>query len=197
MRRTLAHVKCHLHVTTDYKLLDSSLKQLCHQKDLGIVVTKDLKWTKQVEEITSKASSMLGFIRRTASDTHNIHVRKVLYLSLVRSKLGYAGQPGVGTSNCHRHTVNRTGPTSRDQIHPFPSLQNSHNIHGERLLVIGILPVCYWHEFLDLVFLYKSILSNDVNVSIRTTTRTRNADPVNGILLFGTVQLFRQLNFCY
>ncbi|CAB4023750.1 Hypothetical predicted protein, partial [Paramuricea clavata] len=79
-------------VKTNYKLLDSSLKQLCHQKDLGIVVTKDLKWTKQIEEITSKASSMLGFIRRTASDTHNIHVRKVLYLSLVRSKLGYASQ---------------------------------------------------------------------------------------------------------
>ena len=82
-------------VTTNYKLLDSSLKQLCHQKDLGIVVTKDLKWTKQIEEITSKASSMLGFIRRTASDTHNIHVRKVLYLSLVRSKLGYASQVWV------------------------------------------------------------------------------------------------------
>ena len=33
------------------------------------------------------------------------------------------------------------------------------------------------------VFIYKSILSNDVNVSIRTTTRTtRNANPVNGIL---------------
>ena len=49
---------------------------------------------------------------------------------------------------------------------------------------LGILPVCYWHEFLGLVFLYKSILSNDVNVSIRTTTwTTRNADPDNGILL--------------
>ena len=35
---------------------------------------------------------MLGFIRRTASDTHDIHVRKVLYLFLVRSKLGYASQ---------------------------------------------------------------------------------------------------------
>ena len=82
-------------VTTEYKLLDSSLKQLCHQKNLGIVVTKDLKWTKQVEEITSKASSMLGFIRRTATNTHNIHVRKVLYLSLVRSKLGYASQVSI------------------------------------------------------------------------------------------------------
>ena len=71
-------------VTTEYKLLDSPLKQLCHQKDLGLL--------SQSQEITSKASSMLGFIRRTASDTHNIHVRKVLYLSSVRSKLGYASQ---------------------------------------------------------------------------------------------------------
>ncbi|CAB4022193.1 Hypothetical predicted protein, partial [Paramuricea clavata] len=90
-------------VATNYKLLDSSLRQLCHQKDLGIVVTKDLKWTKQVEEITSKASSMLGFIRRTASDTHNIHVRKVLYLSLVRSKLGYASQNKYTTRTILEH----------------------------------------------------------------------------------------------
>ena len=56
--------------------------------------------------------------------------------------------------------------------------------YRERLRALGILLVCYWHEFLGLVFLYKSILSNDVNVSIRTTTwTTRNAHPVNGILL--------------
>ena len=79
-------------ITTKYTLQDNAMKPLTHQKDLGIVVTKDLKWKKQVEEISSKANSMLGFIRRTASVTHDIHVRKVLYLSLVRSKLGYASQ---------------------------------------------------------------------------------------------------------
>ena len=39
-------------VTAEYKLLNIPLKTLRHQKDLGITVTKDFKWTKQVEEVT-------------------------------------------------------------------------------------------------------------------------------------------------
>jgi hypothetical protein len=151
-------------VRTVYKLLDSSLKQLCHQKDLGIVVTKDLKWTKQVEEITSKASSMLGFIHRTASDMHNIHVRKVLYLSLVRSKLGFASQVWAPQTVTDILSTERVQRRATKFILSLP--YRTATTYRERLLVIGILPVCYWHEFLDLVFLYKSILSNDVNVSI-------------------------------
>jgi hypothetical protein len=156
----------------------SPTKQLCHQKDLGIVVTKDLKWTKQVEEITSKASSMLGFIRRTASDPRAKGLVPVLSAQQVR-----ICQPGVGTSNCHRHTVNRMGSTSRDQIHPFPSLQNSHNIQGTTTRY-RYSPSLLLARIFRLSFPYKSILSNDVNVSIRRTTRTtRNADSVNGILI--------------
>ncbi|CAB4039783.1 Hypothetical predicted protein, partial [Paramuricea clavata] len=114
-------------VTTNYKLLDSSLKQLCHQKGLGIVVTKDLKWTKQVEEITSKASSMLGFIRRTASDTHNIHVRKVLYLSLVRSKLGYASQiieEHNNGSHCYKLAMNHLGDLNASEYQQLLGARN-------------------------------------------------------------------------
>ena len=83
-------------VTAEYKLLHIPLKTLSHQKDLGITVTKDLKWTKQVEEVTSKANSMLGFVRRTASDIHNIEVVPVLGSRQVR-----VCQPGVGTTNCN------------------------------------------------------------------------------------------------
>jgi hypothetical protein len=67
-------------IITEYKLLNNPLKPLAYQKDLRIVVTKDLKCKKQVEDISSKVNSMLGFIRRTASVRHNTHVRKVLYL---------------------------------------------------------------------------------------------------------------------
>jgi hypothetical protein len=79
---------------------------------------------------------MLGFIRWTASDPRAKGLVPVLSAQQVR-----ICQPGVGTSNCHRHTVNRTGSTSRDQIHPFPSLQmlqNSHNIQG--------MTTSYWYS---------------------------------------------------
>ena len=85
-----------------------------------------------------------------------------------------------GPSYCRRHIVNRTGSTSRPNS-SFPSFPTA-TTYGERLRAIGIFLLCYWHEYLNLVF--SSILSNDVNVSIRTITRmTRNANPVNGILL--------------
>ena len=56
--------------------------------------------------------------------------------------------------------------------------------YSTRLQTISIIPVCYWHAYLDLVCLYKCILSNDSNVSIRAPIRnTRNVDIDNGILL--------------
>ena len=101
---------------------------------------------------------------------------------IVRSKLGYASQVWAPKTVTDILSIERVQRRATKFILSLP--YRTATTYRERLLVIGILPVCYWHEFLDLVFLYKSILSNDVNVSIRTTTRTtRNADPVNGILL--------------
>ena len=51
--------------------------------------------------------------------------------------------------------------------------------YRERLLSIDILPICYWHEFLDLVFLFKATngivcVSHDVlPVRIGSTRVTR------------------------
>jgi hypothetical protein len=82
-------------ITAEYQLLDGPLKTIDCQKDLGIIVTNDLKCNKQVEEGISKANSILGFIRQTASNTPNVHVRKILYLSLV-SKQVRVCQSSVG-----------------------------------------------------------------------------------------------------
>ena len=41
------------------------------QKDLGVLVTKHLKWNSQVLAACSKANRMLGFLRRSAFDTHD------------------------------------------------------------------------------------------------------------------------------
>ncbi len=48
-----------------------------------------------------------------------------------------------------------------------------------------ILPVCYWQEYLDMVYLFKCLVySLDKNISIKCPGRvTRINDPSNGILL--------------
>ena len=64
-----------------YKLSDVQVKTIEAQKDLGVL-----------EMELPKANRMLGFIRRSAFDTHDQRVRKLLYTSLPRSNLTYYSQ---------------------------------------------------------------------------------------------------------
>ncbi|CAB4036156.1 Hypothetical predicted protein, partial [Paramuricea clavata] len=77
---------------TQYTISDTPVLQSSSQKDLGITTTNDLKWNKQVQEISTKANKMLGFVKRTAFDIRQRRVRKVLYLTMVRSQLAYGSQ---------------------------------------------------------------------------------------------------------
>ena len=72
--------RSHQPIIAEYQLIDTSLKSLITLKDLGIIISNDLKWNKQVHGTV--------FFRRSAADINNIQVRKILYLSLVRSKWG-------------------------------------------------------------------------------------------------------------
>ena len=58
-------------------------------KDLGIVMSHDLSWNKHYDYLLSKAYRTLGLLCRTFSNTMSIHAKKVLYISLVRSRLSY------------------------------------------------------------------------------------------------------------
>ena len=44
----------------------------------------------------------------------------------------------------------------------------------DRLLKTSLLPLSYWHEYLDIVYLYKTlVLSNGNNMKVKTTTTHR------------------------
>ena len=51
------------------------------------------------------------------------------------------------------------------------------------LLNLNLIPLCYWHEYLDLVYIFKN-MSNDSNIPINVPSRfTRRTDPSLGITL--------------
>ena len=60
-------------------------------KDLGILVTADLSWSKHINFICANAYKTLHLIYRSVSST-SLGLRKSVYLSLVRSKLSYCSQ---------------------------------------------------------------------------------------------------------
>jgi hypothetical protein len=142
---------------TQYTISDTPVLQSSSQKDLAITTTNDLKWNKQVQEISTKANEMLGFVKRTAFDIRQRRVRKVLYLTMVRSQLAYGSQVWAPQTVNNILTVERVQRRATKFILSLP--YQTDISYQERLTTIGIIPICYWHEYLDLVYLYKCISS--------------------------------------
>ena len=59
-----------------YNMSGTDLEITESEKDLGVLVTKNMKWNKQQNTIISKASQKLGLLRRSCSFSNNLAHRK-------------------------------------------------------------------------------------------------------------------------
>jgi len=66
----------------------NKLETVDEEKDLGVIVSKDLKWDKQCSQAVKKANRMLGVIKRNFTDRSKETIMP-LYNSLVRPHLEY------------------------------------------------------------------------------------------------------------
>ena len=71
-----------------YQLNNTILKNVDNNPYLGLLISKDLKWTTHIDKISNKASSTLGFITRNTRKCP-MNCRKTAYIALVRSTLEY------------------------------------------------------------------------------------------------------------
>ncbi len=167
---------------TEYTVLDTPVNRSSRQRDLGISITSDLKWNTQVQDISSKANKMLGFVKRTAYAICNQSVRKALYLTLVRSQLAYVSQVWAPQTVNNIQTVEHVQRRATKFILSLPYQTNIS--YKERLQILDLIPLCYWHEYLDIVYIFKSLKndSDSRNISVKVSTReTRSTS--NGTFL--------------
>ena len=75
----------------DYHLEGYNLSHIEEEKDLGVIISRDLKWHKQVTTSAKKANKMLGLIKNTFTYM-NKEMFNVLYKTLVRPHLEYCPQ---------------------------------------------------------------------------------------------------------
>ncbi len=78
--------------TSSYKLEDTKVTTTDCERDLGVWVSSNLTWKKQVCNQTSKANKSLGYIKRNTRFVKSTEARRMFYLALVRSHFGYATQ---------------------------------------------------------------------------------------------------------
>ena len=166
---------------TQYTVLDSPVNRSNSQRDLGMSITSDLKWNKQVQDISLKANKMLGFVKRTTHVICNQSVRKALYLTMVRSQLAYGSQVWAPQTVGNIQTIERVQRRATKFILSLP--YRTDISYKDRLEILNIIPLCYWQEYLDMVYVFKSLKNDsDSNILVKVSTReTRSAS--NGILL--------------
>ena len=153
------------------------------QKDLGILVCKDLKWTCRVLEAASKANRMLGFIRRSTLEVKIQSTRTALYKALVMSNLSYSSQVWAPQSVKLIEIIEKVQRRATKYILSLP--YRTDISYKERLRLTELISLCYWHEYLDLVYTYKSIVNNtDIQFKISRPLRvTRRTASSKGVLL--------------
>ena len=94
------------------------------QRDLEIIITKDLKWQKQTEKSCKTANRGLGFIARSFS-CKNKEIILPLYKSLLRPHLEYAVQ--FWSSNL-RGDIDKIKKIQRRATNIIPEIRN-HSYH--------------------------------------------------------------------
>ena len=81
----------HNNMKSNYNMSNQQLPTTDQQRDIGIIITKDLKWQKQTDKSCKTANIALGFIARNFR-CKNKELILPLYKSLVRPHLEHAVQ---------------------------------------------------------------------------------------------------------
>ena len=128
---------------------------------------------------------MLGFLSRSAANEVDINTRRTLYLALVRSTLGYATQVWSPQSINLVSRIERVQRRATKFVLPFQCTET----YKERLISLDLLPISYWHEFLDLMFFYKAIsglvlVSSDVLPDQINLSRVTRSSADSSVLAF-------------
>ena len=131
------------------------LEVFCAEKDLGVYITDNLTWNKQVNAQCAKVSRLLGYIRRNTRLVKSITVRRSAYLTLVRSHLGYATQVWTPQSIDLIRKLECVQRRATKYILDLPFICDQ--TYGDRLMNLNILLISYWHEFLDMTFFFNVV----------------------------------------
>ena len=79
----------HNNIQHNYTMANQQLTATEEQRDLGIAITRDLKWLKKNEKSCKTSNRVLGFVARNFN-YKSTELMLPLYKSLVRPQLEYA-----------------------------------------------------------------------------------------------------------
>ena len=150
--------KCKLHsitrkckpISSIYEINGRTIQSCEEKRDLGDLVDCDLTWRSQVCHQAARANKLLGYIRRNARYVRSTSTRRTLYLGLVHAHFAYATQVWAPQAIELISKLEKIQSRATKFILQLPFIAEIS--YKERLISLDLLPVCYWHELLDMVF---------------------------------------------
>ncbi len=112
--------------------IDHVLEETKAEKDLGVIISSDLKWDSQVNASVAKAQRTLGYIKRTFN-YFDAEMVKNLNTTLVRPHLGFAIP--VWNPYC-KEEIKKLESVQRRAKKLAPELKNLH--YEARLRILGL-----------------------------------------------------------
>ena len=173
-------------ITQSYTLNGSELRRVNEQKDLGILITSSMHWPSHVTTVCSKANRTLGYIRRCSAEIGSLNARRTLYISLVRSLFSYGSQLWAPQKIKYINMMERVQRRATKFLLKLPF--RTKLSYQKRLLKLGLLPITYWLEILDLVLYFRTLKGetfpeNHGLVQIKQQIRfTRHNNTQSGVL---------------
>ena len=169
-------------IMASYSMGNTQLDHCFQERDLGVWISSDLSWKKQVESQSTKANQILGYVKRTTKNLKSLTTRRTIYLTIVRAHLGYATQVWAPQTVEQIRKIERVQRRATKYILHLPF--NSDVSYKDRLIQCNLIPLTYWHEYLDMAFFFK-LINNLIHVndtflpkskkSERSTRLSRNA----------------------
>ena len=144
-----------------YTINNITIPEVTQHLDLGVLVSHKLSWSSHIASICQSAYQSLNFLRRSLQNSACVELRKQLYFALVRSKLSYCSQLWRPHLLADISTIERVQRrASKFILHDYSSN------YKDRLIKLNLLPLSYWLELQDILFLIKSIQQPSDNLNI-------------------------------
>lgn len=144
-------------------------------KDLGVTLSQDLTWNIHLSVIISNAYKMLGLLRRSFSHCDSVGAKKLLYLTLVRSKLTYCSP--IWRPNLKKDFI----PLEKTQKRATKFILNDYKSdYKSRLMSLNLLPLMMCLELNDVLFYIKEYKTPSDRFSVNdyvtlSSTNTRSS----------------------
>ena len=150
--------------TPNYNIGNSILTLVPHHRDLGITIDSNLTFSVHYTNICKKAYRMSYFVRRSIlTPSTPLHLKLLLYITLVRSNLTYCSQiwrPHLIKDILSLEQVQRRFTRT---IIPDMSLD-----YKSRLANLKLLPLMYFYELQDILFFVKCLQDPEDNLNIHS-----------------------------